>query len=500
MKHKIFISSVQSEFAEERQALHDYILADALLGKFFEPFLFERLPATDQGADQVYLQEVERCHIYLGILGQQYGSQDEEGVSPTEREFDHATTHHKTRLVFLSDHSTTERHQKQQAFVQKAQSVLIRKKFGSIDELKAAVYAALVRYLEEKEVIRSSPFDMTLHATADINDISSDSVQDFIRTARSKRGFPISESAPLEKVLTHLNVLHNEKLTHAAILLFGKEPQRFFINSEVRCAGFHGTIVEKPIPSYKVYKGDVFQLVDQAVDFVLSRLDYSIGTRAQSTSIPGKYEIPPAMVTEAIVNAVAHRDYTSNASIQVMVFRDRVEIWNPGQLPIGWTVEKLKQVHNSIPSNPLLAEPMYLKGYIERLGTGTSDMIKLAHQSDLKEPQFVQDDQFTTTLYRPSTDQVPTEYPASTQQVPSKYPASTQQVINLIKILTGEMSREEMQNTLELLDRENFRSSYLKPALEAKFIERTFPKSPKHPNQKYRLTKLGAKLKKELLQ
>ena len=62
-------------------------------------------------------------------------------------------------------------------------------------------------------------------------------------------------------------------MTHAALLLFGKAPQRFFISSEVRCAYFHGTIVEKPIPSDKVFKGDVFELVDQAEDFVLFKLD-----------------------------------------------------------------------------------------------------------------------------------------------------------------------------------------------------------------------------------
>jgi len=58
------------------------------------------------------------------------------------------------------------------------------------------------------------------------------------------------------------------------------------------------------------------------------------------------------------VNAVAHSDYTSNGSVQVMLFNDRLEIWNPGSLPPGWTVEKLKKRHPSIPANPLLARPM----------------------------------------------------------------------------------------------------------------------------------------------
>ena len=108
-KQRIFISSVQSEFALEREALHEYLFSDPLLGRFFEPFIFEKLPAVDQRVEAVYLKEVEHCHIYLGLLGTRYGSTDEAGLSPTEREFQHATAHHKTRLVFLSTHYSAER-------------------------------------------------------------------------------------------------------------------------------------------------------------------------------------------------------------------------------------------------------------------------------------------------------------------------------------------------------------------------------------------------------
>jgi hypothetical protein len=118
-KTKIFISSVQEEFAQERQLLHDYILADPLLGRFFEPFLFERLPATDQRTDAIYLREVEHSHIYLGLFGKSYGFEDAAGISPTEREFDKATTLHKTRLIYLTHHSASERKPKKNILIQK---------------------------------------------------------------------------------------------------------------------------------------------------------------------------------------------------------------------------------------------------------------------------------------------------------------------------------------------------------------------------------------------
>ena len=69
MKFNIFISSVQKEFKKERSALRNYICGDALLSKFFDVFLFEDLPASDRRADEVYLEEVRGCNIYLGLFG-----------------------------------------------------------------------------------------------------------------------------------------------------------------------------------------------------------------------------------------------------------------------------------------------------------------------------------------------------------------------------------------------------------------------------------------------
>jgi ATP-dependent DNA helicase RecG len=500
-KKKLFISSVQSEFAAERKALHEYICADPLLGKFFEPFLFELLPATDKTADAVYLREVQFSDIYLGLLGKEYGFENKEGISPTELEFNHASKHHVTKLIFLTNHAGKERHPKEQALIAKAQEVLVRKKFSTVDELKSAVYAALVNYLIEKEIIRSGPFDASHHEKATLTDIDDEKIKKFVRLAQSKRGFPLSETEPVSDILTHLNLIKQGSITNASILLFGKEPQRFFINSEVRCASFLGIDVEKPIPSYKVFKGTVFELADQALEFVLNKLDYRIETRAEHISIPGGYEIPKEALSEAIVNAIAHRDYTSNASVQVMVFRDRVEIWNPGALPMGWTTEKLKQLHTSVPANPLLAEPLYLAGYIERLGTGTTDMVKKCLSSGLLEPQFIQAEDFKTILYRPLikqvTPQVPRKYPASTDELPQEFRSTSVEVRNLVTALKGELKRLEIQKILELSHEGNFRDNYLEPALKDGIIEMKYPQK-NHPNQKYRLTAKGKALQEQL--
>lgn len=291
-KIRVFISSVQSEFAVERRILHDYMTSDALLGKFFEPFIFENVPAVNYDATLVYSNEVEHCDIYLGIFGKQYGFDDSEGVSPTEREFNLAGLYSKTRLVFLSNDADTDRDLKERILIQKAQQLVVRKRFSSILELKTAVYVSLIRYLEEKEYIRTTPFDATHHTRAVMDDLDSEKIAAFVGEARAKRGFPFSVEAPSETILVHLNLMVQQRITNAAILLFAKNPQQFFISSEIKCAHFHGTTITKPIPSYHVYKGDVFQLVNQAVDFVLSRIDVSVGTRDESIQVPIQYELP----------------------------------------------------------------------------------------------------------------------------------------------------------------------------------------------------------------
>lgn len=471
-----------------------YLLSDALLGRFFDPFIFEKLPAADVRADNVYLNEVQHSDIYLGIFGKDYGSEDADGLSPTEREFDLACHENKTRLIFISSHSKTERHLKELALINKAEREVIRKKFASSSELKTAVYASMVRYLEEKDHIRTGPFDASPCINATLEDIDSEKIKEFILLAKSKRGFPLPATSDPDKILTHLNLLDNGRITNAAILLFGKQPERLFSNAEVKCAQFHGTTVSKPIPAYQVYKGDAFQLVNQAVDFVLSRINVEVGLRNEAIDAPIEYEIPRAAIAEAIVNAVAHRDYTSNATVQVMLFRDRLEIWNPGQLPHNLTLSQLKQPHSSFPANPLIAEPLYFTGYIERLGTGILDMILLCKEAGLNEPEFKQEDVFKAIIWRSgqATGQAGGE--------PAGEPAGevAEEVRRIILVIKGEMKRAEIQQLLELKHDDFFRTNYIIPALDSGCIEMKYPETPNHPNQRYRLTQKGKALIQQL--
>ena len=400
MKFRIFISSVQREFARERRQLAEYIRKDVVFSKFFDVFLFEEIPAGDTSPKAVYLKEVAKSDIYLGLIGREYGFEDDAGLSPTEREYDCAGERNKPRFVFVK--KSDARNPKEQRFLKKVESERVRKTFPNLKSLKEAVAATLVRFLEERRKIQTGPFDSSVSTEATIKDLSVAKMRDFIRVARQKRDFKLRPNVPVATLLTHLNLIKEDgALTNAAILLFGKNPQKYFINSEVKCAQFYGCEVEKPMADHQIYTGDVFDLADQATRFVMTHISRSIGRHNGETgSAPTKYELPYDAVFELIVNAICHRDYTSHESVQVMLFKDRLEIWNAGSLPRGWTVKDLYRPHTSLPPNELIAGPMYLKGYIEKTGTGTDDVIRNCKAASIPPPVFTEGPDFRAVLYR----------------------------------------------------------------------------------------------------
>ena len=255
-------------------------------------------------------------------------------------------------------------------------------------------------FLESRNAVYRGRFDAAPCVHATLDDLDRQRMVQFIRTARRVRQLPLAEDVAPQTFLEHVDLLNNGHPTNAAVLLFGKSPQRFLRTSEIKCARFHGTWVTKPIPSYQVYRGTVFDLVDQAADFVLGKIDLSVGTRAESVRAPIAYEIPKEVIVEAIVNAVVHRDYASNGSVQVMLFKDRLEVRNPGTLPTRLTLDHLRVPHISVPTNPLLAHAMYLVEYVEKMGTGTLDMIRRCAAAGLEEPEFAVTDGFVATIRR----------------------------------------------------------------------------------------------------
>jgi ATP-dependent DNA helicase RecG len=201
-----------------------------------------------------------------------------------------------------------------------------------------------------------------------------------------------------------------------------------------------------------------------------------------------------------------HRDYTSNASVQVMLFKDRLEVWNPGSLPPPMTPETLRGPHASVPHNPLLAEPMYLTKYIERMGTGILDMIRRCRKAGLTEPEIRLDGgSFVLTIRRkkpePETKSASgrAQDKAHEAQVtpPVTPPVAVAVLIRLIGS-TGPLGNSEILGNLGLSDRTHLRERYIDPALADGLVERTIPEKPTSRLQKYRLTEKGRAVLEEL--
>lgn len=392
MNQRIFISSVQREFAKERRALAEMIRKDMLLGTFFDVFLFEEMAAQNRSAQSVYLDEVRNSDIYIGLFGTEYGFEDAEGVSPTEREYDLATECGKYRLAFVKRTAAHNRMPKERTLIAKVEREVTRKSFSSLSMLKKMVYEALFRYLQDRDVVNVRPFDGSYSLGVKLEDLDPERIANFVRMVRVAGKVTFAPGISTTEILSRLGAFDagTGKIANAAALLFAKNPALFRPSWELKCLQLWGTTFEKPFPSYHIYHGTVFEQIDQALDFVMSRVDHWVGARdaAKSAQAPARSEFPIEAVREAIVNAVCHRDYTDEGSVQVMLFRDRLEVLNPGTLPRGWTAANLLQTHDSKPHNGILATAMQWAGYVEKSGYGTEDIVRKCKAWGLRVPEY----------------------------------------------------------------------------------------------------------------
>ena len=101
MKYRIFLSSVRREFEQERKFIKQEIENDYILNRFFDVFLYEELSASLSSPKDLYSHEVINSDIYIALIGSDYGSILESGISPTELEYDLYTKTHNDALIFI---------------------------------------------------------------------------------------------------------------------------------------------------------------------------------------------------------------------------------------------------------------------------------------------------------------------------------------------------------------------------------------------------------------
>lgn len=237
----------------------------------------------------------------------------------------------------------------------------------------------LSKFFLEKSGLTWDSFPCEVH----FKGIDKDTVSVF-RNLAKKRIPSLSDLDSLEKVFTNLELLTEErKINRAGILLFGKEPHRFFISAKTRVGRFKGwtTILDTVIA-----EGNLFSQLEKTVEAIQKHLN----VRFEIKGIERKdiWDYPIEAIREAVINALIHKDYSSTAEIQIKVFDDKIWIWNPGRLPEELRIEDLKREHSSYPRNPLIANVFYLAGFIERWGSGTKRIVDLCKEQGLPEPDY----------------------------------------------------------------------------------------------------------------
>ena len=320
----------------------------------------------------------------------------------------------------------------------------------------------------------------------------------------------ISGGAPVEDVLVNIEVAERDGnrllFRNAGVLFFARNVRHFFPEAYITCLLGRGAD-KVHILDRKDFDGGVVADIKDAMRFIErnTRTAYRIeGLRRQN--IP---EYPMEAVREAITNAVMHRDwFFDGANVFVELYADRIEVISPGSLPKGLTLADLGR--KSIRRNPLIADLLHRIDFIEKAGTGIRRIRDGAREQDCPEPEF-EADRFVTVTFRPNpevrevsgddriTPQVTPEVtPEVTGEVAPEVTPEAAPEVRLLRAVSGEMTRQRLQEVLDLKDDEHFRKSYLLPALQAGLIEMTIPDKPRSSKQRYRLTPVGSEYLKRI--
>ena len=228
-------------------------------------------------------------------------------------------------------------------------------------ELKGA---ALDRFLLRKQGRNWDGVPVPNVSQADLDPVSLSAFRK--RALRSKRLTPEILQEEDEGLLEKLHLMDGTYLKRAAILLFHPDPERFVTGAYIKI-GFFRTNAD--LVFHDEIHGDLFSQVDKTLEtlrakYLKALISYDGVQRVET------YPVPEEALREAILNAIAHKDYSSGTPIQISVYADKLLIWNSGHLPLDWTVARLTEKHSSKPFNPDIANAFFRAGEIESWGRG----------------------------------------------------------------------------------------------------------------------------------
>ncbi len=223
--------------------------------------------------------------------------------------------------------------------------------------------------------------------TATMDDIDPEAIQYFIKKGVACGRLDTSvEQSSIENILSNLRLLDsNGHLTNAALVLFGKDPQKYCIGCRFRIGRFH--LRDSELISHDEITGNILQMADEVMrilrnKYLIMTISYEGMQRIETL------EIPEQALREIIYNALIHRNYL-DSDIQMKVFDDHIELWNGGELPTGYdSLEQLMTAHMSKAGNPLIARTFFRAGFIENWGRGYDRIEAAIKNAGLTMPIF----------------------------------------------------------------------------------------------------------------
>ncbi len=246
-------------------------------------------------------------------------------------------------------------------------------------ELKGA---ALSRFLLSKV---GKYWDSTPVPNVTVDDLKQEALTAFRKAAtRSQRVNADTLAEDDNTLLDRLHLLENNHLKQAAVVLFHPDPERFTTGAYIKTGYFE---TNSDLRYQDEIQGPAFLQPDRTIETLMAKylkalISYEGLQRVES------YPMPIEALREAILNAVAHKDYSSGAPIQISVYPDKLMIWNSGQLPGDWTVENLLQKHSSKPYNPDIANTFYRAGMIEAWGRGIERIMDACKAAEVPIPEI----------------------------------------------------------------------------------------------------------------
>ncbi|MHB8119603.1 MAG: ATP-binding protein [Methanothrix sp.] len=245
---------------------------------------------------------------------------------------------------------------------------------------------------------RTQPkFDAQPLLEATLEDLDRGKLEEYLAQQRKARPNASYWSLPFEQILSQLRIVIETdgilRPTLAGLLMFGSYPQRFEQQMVVVFLQFYGTTTTEEAPSgerfldNRKFEGTVKEIIDNATDYVMAGMRK--GSLIRGVTRQDIPEYPEVALREAIVNAVAHRDYSHFARgshIQVRMFADRLEVQNPGGLYGGVTIDELKEGQST--RNLLLVQLMEDVHLVENRGSGIDAMLEAMQKRGLPSPVF----------------------------------------------------------------------------------------------------------------